>query len=108
MPVKARRRSETAIVKKCMALIRECGGYVIKTQPPGVPSGTPDLLACIAGVMYAIEVKRPGNKPTKLQEHRLKQWRDAGAVAVWVDSVDALADLIRHPVYGVDNRTPAL
>jgi Holliday junction resolvase len=88
--------SEASIVKACVALIRARGGCVIKTTPPGVPAGTPDLIACIAGRFYAIEVKRPGEKPTALQEYRLAQWRKAGAVAVWVDSADALVFAIRE------------
>lgn len=98
--------SEASIVNKCKALIKKCGGYCVKVTPPAVEAGTPDILACLAGRFYAIEVKRPGERPTRLQEKRLAQWRAAGAVAVWVDSVEALADLIRHPIYGVDNHEP--
>jgi hypothetical protein len=84
--------SEASIVKACVALIRARGGCVIKTTPPGVPAGTPDLIACIAGRMYAIEVKRPGKRPTKLQLFRLRQWREAGARAFWCDSLESFTE----------------
>jgi len=44
--------------------------------------------------MIVIEVKRPGEKPTKLQEHTLRKWAEAGAVAVWVESLEEVKQLI--------------
>jgi hypothetical protein len=84
-----------------MRRLRAVGAKVIPTQPPGVEAGTPDLLACYYGRFYAIEVKRPGNKPTKLQLFRLRQWREAGAVAFWCDSLESFEKLFAPaPVAG--------
>lgn len=49
--------------------------------------GTPDIMGCIAGRLFVIEMKRPGAKPTPIQLQRLKEWSTAGAVAFWSDNL---------------------
>jgi len=51
-----------------------------------------------------IEFKKPGEKPSKLQDHRLKQLREQGAEADWTDNyeeacwiLDANLDATRLP-----------
>jgi hypothetical protein len=39
-------------------------------------------------------VKRPGEKPKKLQSYELEKWREAGAVAVWVESLEEVKQLM--------------
>lgn len=63
---------------------------------PHQSAGEPDLDAVICGVPLKIEVKLPGNKPTKLQAHVIDEWRAAGAVAGWADSMDTLEALIEE------------
>ena len=43
-------------------------------------NGTPDLHACVAGVPYWLEGKRPGKKPEPIQRKRLMEWHQAGAI----------------------------
>ena len=57
-------------------------------------AGTPDITACYRGRHIEIEVKRPGEKPKKLQLYELEKWREAGAVAVWVESLDEVKQLM--------------
>lgn len=45
-------------------------------------SGEPDLFGSYLGRIFVIEAKVGGNKLTRLQEQRLKEWAEAGAVAV--------------------------
>ena len=54
-----------------------------------IPAGFPDLLGAFPphGTMVSIEVKRPGQKPTKAQTDFLKRRRDEGGIAYWADSV---------------------
>lgn len=54
-------------------------------------AGLPDLLAIRGGRAYWIEVKQPGGKPTRLQEHRLDELRGAGCGAGVAASVDDAA-----------------
>lgn len=42
-------------------------------------SGVPDIIACINGTCWGIEVKRPGKGPTRLQEVMLTQLNASGA-----------------------------
>ena len=41
-------------------------------------SGVPDIVACLRGVFWGIEVKREGKSPTKLQQLRGDEIRAAG------------------------------
>lgn len=49
--------------------------------------GEPDITGCKDGKHFEIEVKRPGEVPTAIQEKRLLEWDDAGALAFWTDSL---------------------
>ena len=42
--------------------------------------GTPDILCVNHGDPYFFEVKRPRGVPTELQNKRLEQWKNVGAV----------------------------
>ncbi len=48
--------------------------------------GIPDLVGCINGRFVALEVKRPGEKPTKYQENQLQAIGTAGGVTGVVTS----------------------
>lgn len=61
-------------------LAKQDNCWVIKTITTN-KNGTPDILACFEGHFVAIEVKRPGNGPTKLQEYQLDQIRAAGGLS---------------------------
>ena len=41
--------------------------------------GEPDIIGAYNGRAFVIEVKVGKNKPTRLQGHRLSEWRTAGA-----------------------------
>jgi hypothetical protein len=42
--------------------------------------GDPDIIGCLFGRMFCIEVKQPGEEPTVLQAKRLRDWARAGAI----------------------------
>lgn len=46
-------------------------------------SGQPDIVACIEGTFWSIEVKREGKTPTVLQTRRLEEVIKAGGHACW-------------------------
>lgn len=50
--------------------------------------GTPDIIGCIDTKFVAFECKKPKGKPTKIQEHRIKQWLKCGAIAGIVYSLE--------------------
>ena len=45
-------------------------------------SGVPDIIACIDGVFWSIEVKREGKAPTPIQQTRMNEIEKAGGFAV--------------------------
>ena len=51
-------------------------------------AGIPDLLICINGRLFAIELKVKSNKPTKLQSYVLRRIREAGGVSGVCRSLD--------------------
>ena len=57
--------------------------------------GVPDIVGCLRGKMFALEVKRPGGKATELQLHELKRIRDAGGMAAVVESVNEVKEILK-------------
>ena len=51
-------------------------------------SGVPDIIACVGGAFFGIEVKadKKKNPPTPLQRKNLEQVRDADGTALVVDA----------------------
>jgi hypothetical protein len=49
--------------------------------------GDPDLYFCWKGRHVEVELKRPGEKPTKVQQWRLHEWGEAGALCALVSSL---------------------
>lgn len=45
-------------------------------------SGAPDYLICLNGCFWGLEIKRPGKKPTAIQDRRMNAIRRAGGQAV--------------------------
>lgn len=81
------KQSESKIV---CAVIRElvARGYWT-TKIHGGPyqrAGIPDVLAVKDGRALWVEVKRPGEKPTKIQEHVMAGLRAAGCVVIVASS----------------------
>lgn len=60
------------------------------------PAGQPDIIGHCRGVFFAIEVKRPGKKPTKLQFHALGRIISKGGVAIWLDDIESAKNLIAY------------
>lgn len=50
--------------------------------------GKADQLCMRGGKAAFLEIKRPGEKPTKLQERYLRLRREDGFPATWVDNVE--------------------
>lgn len=86
---------EAAIVRKIMLYLADRGGFVWKQQagPRAPMAGLPDVFYLEAGTLYAIEVKRPGERPTPIQERRILELRKSGAVAIVACSVDDVRGL---------------
>lgn len=70
------------------------GAYIVKPATYGMgKSGVPDRVCCIHGMFLAIEVKREGKEPTKLQERRIAEIQAAGGHAVWGTAAKVIPEL---------------
>jgi hypothetical protein len=93
-------RSEALIKADCLALVLAMRKFglpvgVYKTMGTAATrTGEPDLHLSVAGRFVAVELKRRGEKPTKLQGIRLKYWSEAGATATWTDCAVGLHAII--------------
>jgi|SRR3954464_9710687 len=52
-----------------------------------------DCHGCYRGIYFSIETKRPGKKPTVLQETTISRIRAAGGLVFVVDSPEAASDV---------------
>ena len=85
---------ESAIQKKIsdyLAALPEC--WTCKVMAAN-KRGVPDILAVISGRFVAIEVKRPGGKPSRLQLMQIKRIQAAGGIAMVAESVDDVIDAL--------------
>lgn len=84
---------ERDIERKLIDEVSKRGGKVIKqTGYPGIPDR---LVLAPMGICVFVELKRPGQKPRKLQEHRIKELKTLGFEVRTIDSFEGVQDLIR-------------
>lgn len=84
------KKAETALQRRIHAALRKAypDGKFFKIHGSSFQeSGQPDLIGCINGQFYGFEVKLPfTGKPSPLQIETLEAWREAGAVACFVET----------------------
>ena len=75
---------EKSFETKIKDYIENCGGWFIKYWGGGkyTKTGIPDLLACINGDFYGIEVKAPNGRVSTLQLMNLNKINNAGGYAI--------------------------
>lgn len=74
------------LVDKHLKALPNC--YFFSPVQAGYGKRTIDRLCCIDGRFVGIELKAPGEVPTKLQENIMRDIRAAGGIAFWCDSFD--------------------
>lgn len=92
----ATRKSENRLKKRICDALNE------KPKTKAIPlhgsayseSGTPDILCISKGIPFLLEVKLPGESPTKIQDFRHIQWLDAGAHVAVVRSLGDALDVV--------------
>ena len=55
-----------------------------------------DLIGCLNGRYFEIEVKRPGCVPTPLQLRGLEAVRKAGGYGMWTDNYADMVQFVRE------------
>lgn len=89
-------RSEKSIQKEIRLYLKQLNNcFHYKTHGGRYESlkGKPDISGVINGVRFDFEVKKPGEKPTKLQEAVIDKFRRAGGIA---EVVRSKADVKRY------------
>lgn len=89
---------EQDIQTAIMNYISSIGGLPVKFNNMGIyaKAGVSDILACIKGRFVAIEVKRPGKKPSDLQERFLDAVNTIGGLAFWADNLQDVKDKLKE------------
>jgi hypothetical protein len=83
---------ESKIQAKFILLCKSHGFDALKHVCPG-RAGEPDVEvrftdAAGTGHTAYVELKKPGEEPTKIQEHTLNMLRAAGFISGWADNAD--------------------
>jgi hypothetical protein len=92
---------EAALVAEIVRALRALPGVIVRKRHGSAwgVAGDPDLYGSISGRHFEIEVKRPGDRLTALQEARMKQWAATGALAGAARSVEDALHIV-----GADGR----
>lgn len=94
---------EHLLVQRLVSVLRAQGAYVVKAHGSPFTRGRPDVEACYKGLYVAVEVKRPGERLTALQETTLDEIRRAGGVTAVVryqSDIDHLVSVLEGKVRG--------
>lgn len=86
-----KRRQEKALQLKAVPFLEGLGKHWVVEKRHGTVMGKtklPDLNCICYGLSCQLELKAPGEKPTRHQEHNLKKARAAGAIAMWADDME--------------------
>lgn len=97
-----RKPLESSVVRTILRYLRSLPSCKAVKVPGTYRAGTPDILGCLNGRAFVLEVKRPGGRATALQEAELSAWKQAGALAGVVRSVEDVRKLL-----GGENRAQA-
>lgn len=91
-------KKEQDIQTSIMNYISSIGGLPVKFNNMGIyaKAGVSDILACVKGRFVAIEVKKPGEKPTDLQENFINAINSIGGFAFWSDNLQHVKDKLKE------------
>ncbi len=78
---------EKCLQKKILDYLNSIGAYVRKISLAG-RGGVPDIIGCLDGKFFAIEVKAGSRRPTALQQYNLNKIRQAGGEAIVATSLE--------------------
>jgi hypothetical protein len=88
---------ESRISQSIQKAVKEkiAGAVIRKRHVSMGVMGDPDLFGSLpGGLHFEIEVKRPGNSPTELQEKRLAEWAATGAITGVAHSVEEALEIL--------------
>ena len=75
--------SEKTFELKVRKYLEERGAWVLKTWGGGMQrSGIPDLLVCLKGIFFGIELKADKGKPSDLQRWNVSEINRSGGIGI--------------------------
>ncbi len=81
------------------ALIKQFGGKWVKWHGNRWGSaGMPDLVGCVGGQFYGIEVKMPGKHLTELQAATLEEYEEVGAVVGVATNLEEAISIVQNHI----------
>lgn len=84
---------EKEIERELTKCVKEKGGMCLKqTGMAGIPDR---LILLLDGKCGFVELKAPGEKPRKLQEHRMKELREIGYLTFVVSMKDEINGVLK-------------
>jgi hypothetical protein len=86
---------ESFVEKQICQYAKQLGWKTMKLNGMGFRS-KPDRMFYQAGKVFFLEIKRPGEKPTKQQNYRLQRLMAEGFIADWTDNIEEGQAIIRH------------
>lgn len=92
------------------AIEQKFGGWWVKMWGgPFMPAGIPDLLGCIEGKFFALEVKRPirSSKTSAIQDATIEDIRQCGGHSTVVRSVDEALAFVGAQVRQIAGQAPS-
>jgi len=93
--LKDRVRTEAEITKEIRYYLNTCGIWHWKNwSGPMSPKGIPDIIGIYRGKFLAVEIKKPGGKPTDLQKEFLTKVQINGGISCVVHSWEELAKFL--------------
>lgn len=92
---KKKELSESKIVGRVMDYSRSLGWWTTKIHGNAFQTvGIPDVLCIRGGKVVWIECKKPGQQPTKIQAHRMRELVAAGCVCVVATCVGEVREVL--------------
>ncbi|QXN73606.1 holliday junction resolvase [Gordonia phage AikoCarson] len=87
---------EARLGRQIRKALEERGAFMFKIHGgPTMMAGLPDLIGVWHGRFIAVEVKMPGNGPSKIQERVMDRIRTAGGRVVVAHSVPEALEVLR-------------
>ncbi len=89
------KKRESKIQEDVIEYLTSRGAYVVKIHVGSYQTqGVSDIVCCYRGRYIALELKRPNEEPTRLQEYRIEQTINAGGIAKVVSSVEEVKEVL--------------
>lgn len=104
MAAQAQKISEAKIEAKLVKWARDHRVYTRKFSSPA-HRGVPDRIFIKDGRVLFMELKRPGNRPTALQLHEIRELHRFGCSAVWHDTYETAVEALRMFFYAGGTKT---